>query len=156
MMGPGIGACLGLADAERAFKQAVILWSLWFSRNYVSEGQAAFEEILALPSVVASPVIRQRALPLLGHLAGRHADYVVAIDAWQELLAAQEAAGDRHGAANTLVELANMHYLQGAYPSAWSCLDASRAHLANIYDRRLQAVQRLYGARLPCAKVVMN
>jgi tetratricopeptide (TPR) repeat protein len=48
---------------------------------------------------------------MLANLAYRHADYVVALEAFEELLTLQRSAGDRLGAAYTLAHLANVHFL---------------------------------------------
>jgi hypothetical protein len=51
----------------------------------------------------------------------KHAEYEVAQEAFEELLAAQQTAGDHHEAAYTLVKIADVHYLRRAFPQAWAC-----------------------------------
>jgi predicted ATPase len=135
-------------DAERVIPQAAVLFQVWFWRGSVGEGQAWLQEIVALPLVRTSPRLRQRALPLLANLACRHADYVVAIHVFEELLAAQRAAGDRLGAAYTLVQLVNVHYLRAAYSEAWASLNAARAEAGDLADRALESFWCHYGGML--------
>jgi predicted ATPase/DNA-binding XRE family transcriptional regulator len=134
-------------DVERAVKQAVLLFWVWFF-GYVTEGMAWLQEILALPSALDSPAIRRGALPVLARLACHHGENAVALEAYEELLAAQRSAGDRRGAAHTLIEIANVHYLRAAYSVAWACLEASRAEAADLFDRQLEGLWRAYGRML--------
>jgi non-specific serine/threonine protein kinase len=133
-------------DAERAIKQAALLYHIWFSRGYVTEGCDWLREILALPSAVDSPAIRRRALPVFARLACHHAEYVLALEAYSELLVAQRSAGDRYGAAQTLIEVANVHYLRSAFTEAWACLDASREEADELFDTALEGRWRHYGS----------
>jgi predicted ATPase/transcriptional regulator with XRE-family HTH domain len=135
-------------DAERVILQAGVLFQVWFWHGSVGEGQAWLKEILALPALRVSSAARQRALPLLANLACRHADYVVALQAFEELLAMERACGDRLGAAYTLVQLANVHYLRAAYTEAWACLDACRAGAGDLDDRALDSFRYHYGGML--------
>jgi len=135
-------------DVKRAISQAGVLFHVWFWRGYLTEGQAWLQEILALPAALGAPAVRRRGLQLLGHLACRHADYVVAREAFEELLAAQQSAGDRHGAAQTLIELANVHYLRAAYTDAWVSIAKSRAEATNLGDHQLESHWRQYGSML--------
>jgi predicted ATPase/DNA-binding XRE family transcriptional regulator len=134
-------------DAERAVKQACNLFQVWF-RGSVTEGQLWLQEILGMPSAIDNPAVRRGALPMLANLACRHADYLVAQDAFDELLAAQRSAGDRLGAAYTLGHLANVHYLRAAYTDAWACLDASRAEATDIHDEQFENFWRNYASML--------
>jgi tetratricopeptide (TPR) repeat protein len=90
------------------------------------EGRSWLEEVLAMRTAHADSTVRGRALLLLGNLARRQGEYAFAVDAFQELLAIRQVAGDRRGAAQALGELANVHYLRADYAAAWVCLEASR------------------------------
>ena len=71
-------------------------------------------------------------------MASRHAEYEVAQEAFEELLAAQQTAGNHHEAAYTLVKIADVHYLRAAYPQAWACFEASRVEATESGDKFLQ------------------
>jgi tetratricopeptide (TPR) repeat protein len=71
-------------------------------------------------------------------MASKHAEYEVAQEAFEELLAAQRTAGDRHEAAYTLVKIADVHHLQCAYPQAWECFEASRSEATDSGDKFLE------------------
>lgn len=133
-------------DAERALRLAGVLFELWFWRGSLTEGRAWLSEILSLPSAQDNPVVRRRALPLLGHMACRHADYAVALGAFEELLAAHQSVGNRLGAASTLMELANVHYLRAAYAAAWDCLNASRAQGIDLGDHLFEVMWDNYAS----------
>jgi non-specific serine/threonine protein kinase len=135
-------------DAERAVKQAGFLFWVWFTQGYVMEGCEWLREILAFRSALGSPAIRRRALPLLARLACHHGEHAAALEAYEELLAAQRSAADRHGAAHTLIEVANVHYLRGAYSLAWACFEASRAEAADDFDQQLEGIWCHYGGML--------
>ena len=86
------------AIAARARKQAGVLLQLWFNRGSVTEGQASLQQILELPATMCNPAVRRAALPMLANLATRHADYAVALGAFEELLAEQRSTSDHLGA----------------------------------------------------------
>jgi non-specific serine/threonine protein kinase len=132
-------------DVDRATKQAALLFHLWMSQGYVTEGCERLKEILALSMSVGSPAIRIRVLPLFARLSCHHGDHTVSLEAYAELLAAQRSAGDGYGAARTLIEVANVHYLRSAYADAWACFDASREEAGELFDMALEGVWRLYG-----------
>jgi predicted ATPase len=134
-------------DAERAIKQAVALYPIWFYRGFLTEGLAWLKEVLALPSALGSPAIRRRGLPLLANLARRHGEYVVALEAFEELLAAQPA-GDRLGEAYTLIWLANVHYLRAEYTAGWARLEASRAAASELPDQHFEGHWCFVGGQL--------
>jgi non-specific serine/threonine protein kinase len=134
------------ADVEGAVKQATLLFHIWSSQGHVIEGCERLKEILALPSAVGSPAIRRRVLPLLARLACQHGDYTFSLEAYAELLAAQRSAGDRYGAARTLIEIANVHYLRSAYTDAWACFDSSREEAGELFDMALEGMWRNYGS----------
>jgi non-specific serine/threonine protein kinase len=136
------------ADAERATRQAGLLFQIWFTRGYVTEGHEWLLEILALPSAIGSLAIRRRVLPLFARLACRHGLDSLSLETYHELLALQRLAGDRYAAAQTLIEVANVHYLQAAYADAWACLDASREEANELFDRALEGRSCLYGSML--------
>src|SRR5262245_23102006 len=75
-----------LRDVEHAIRQACALFHVWYMRGYLTEGQTWLQEILALHSAPCNPASRRRALQMVAHLACRHADYVVALEALKELL----------------------------------------------------------------------
>jgi non-specific serine/threonine protein kinase len=114
-------------DPQQALSQAAALFPIWFIQGSLTEGRAWLDELLALSKVKDAPEVQARALPMLASLARRHGEYTVALDAFNALLAAQQAAGGGHEAAVTLGQLANVHYLRTDYPAAWTCLEASRA-----------------------------
>jgi predicted ATPase/DNA-binding XRE family transcriptional regulator len=136
------------ADVERATRQAGLLFQIWFSRGHVTEGHEWLLEILSLPSAVGSPAIRRRVLPLFARLACRHGQDSVSLEAYEELLEAQRLAGDRFGAAQTLIEIANVQYLRAAYTDAWAALDASREEARELFDTALEGMWCLYGSML--------
>jgi tetratricopeptide (TPR) repeat protein len=135
-------------DAERAVKQADVLFPVWFRRASATEGHAWLEEILAIPSALGTPGIRRRALPILARLASHDGEYAVALEACEEMLAAQRSVGDRLGAAYALAEIANVHYLRAEYTAAWASLDASWAEASDVGDRQFESLSRNYGAML--------
>jgi predicted ATPase/DNA-binding CsgD family transcriptional regulator len=134
--------------AERALHQAAALFRIWYLRGSLTEGRAWVEEVLALPTVSDAPAFRVRALPMLAHLARRHGEHDFALAAFQELLAARRSAGDTHGAATTLLKMANVHYLRTAYAAGWACLEASRATAGDQWDARLESEWRFVGGQL--------
>src|SRR5579859_7800613 len=132
-------------DAGQAIRQAHVLFPVWQWRGSVTEGQAWAQEILALQSAVASPTIRRDTLQILAFLASRHADYAVALQAFEELLAAQRSTGDHQAAANTLIQIADVHYLRAFYTDAWDYLERSRAEASNPGDQTFESAWRHYG-----------
>jgi len=135
-------------DVERAIKQSGILFFVWMCRGYLTEGQACLQEILALPSAPASSASRRRGLQILAHLACRHADYVVGLDALEELLVAEQSACDGRGVAYAHIELANVHFLRAAYTDAWAFLNKGWAEATNLGDQQLETRSHSYGAML--------
>ena len=132
-------------DADQAIRQAHVLFPVWNWRGSVTEGQAWAQEILALQAAVASPTIRRDTLQILAYLASRHADYVVALQAFEELLAAQRSTGDHQAAAYTLIQIADVHYLRAFYTEAWDYLERSRAEASNPGDQTFDSMWRHYG-----------
>jgi hypothetical protein len=53
-------------------------------------------------------------------------------------LQAQRSAGNRYGASKTLIEIANVHLVRGAFTDAWTCLDASREEADGPFDLFLE------------------
>jgi non-specific serine/threonine protein kinase len=135
-------------DAGQAIRQACLLWQFWFFRGSVTEGHTWLLQALALPPASGSHAMRRRALPALSHLATRHGDYAVALEALEELLAGQRSDGDPLRAAYTLMQLANVHFLTGAYAVAWVCLEDSRAETGEVADKRFESFWKHYGAML--------
>jgi non-specific serine/threonine protein kinase len=127
-----------LQDAEPALAIVGFAFALWYWRGSLTEGRAWLQEILELSSAHGNPEFRRRALPLLAHMASKHAEYEVALDAFEELVAEQQAAGDHHEAAYTLVQMADVHHLRAAYPQAWACFDASQSEATHSGDRLLE------------------
>jgi non-specific serine/threonine protein kinase len=125
-------------DGQHAL-EFVRLWLIhWFWRGSLAEGRAWLQETLELPFARGNEDIRQRALPLMAHMASRLAEYEVAQEAFEELLATQQTAGDQHEAAWTLVKIGDLHYLRAQYPQAWMCFDASRSEATNSGDKMLE------------------
>jgi len=127
-----------LQDGESALALVGFMFALWFWRGSLGECKAWLQEILGLPLARGNPSLRQRALPVVAHMASKHAEYQVAQEAFEELLAAQQASGDSHEAAYTLVKIADLHYLRCAYPEAWACFDASRSEAIDSGDKYLE------------------
>jgi non-specific serine/threonine protein kinase len=132
-------------DVERAIRQAALLFYIWFTRGYATEGYEWLREILALPAAVGSPVIRRGGLPLFARLAVHHGEYALSLEAYAELLAGQRSAGDRYGAAKTLIQVANVHFLQEAYADAWECFEASKKEAGELFDSVLEGFWCHYG-----------
>jgi non-specific serine/threonine protein kinase len=135
-------------DVERAIDQAGLLFHIWFWRSYATEGHEWLREILALPTAVRNSAIRQRALPFFARLACHHGELALALEAYEELLAAQRSSGDRYGAAQTLIEIANVHFLRSGYREAWAFLDASRQEAGDLFDQGLAIHWSQYGSML--------
>ncbi len=135
-------------DAERALHQVGGLFRLWYLRGSIAEGRTWVEEVLALPAVRHAPAFRVRALPMLAHLARRHGEYGVALEAFQELLAASRTAGDARGAAVILHKIANVYYLCADYAAGWACLEDSRATAGDQWDAGLESDRRFVGGQL--------
>jgi non-specific serine/threonine protein kinase len=129
-----------LQDGEPALAVVGFAFALWFWRGSLDECKAWLQEILELPPARADPEFRRRALPIVAHMASKHAEYEVALEAFRELLAAQRTAGDQHEAAYTLVKIADVHHLQCAYSQAWACFDASRSEATNSGDKILEGI----------------
>jgi non-specific serine/threonine protein kinase len=128
-----------LQDGEHALA-LVGFWLIhWYWRGSLAEGRVWVQEILELPFAHGNPDFRRRALPLVAHMASRQADHEVALQAFKELLAAQQTAGDHHEAAWTLVKIADVHYLRAEYPQAWACFEASRSEATDSGDKILEA-----------------
>jgi non-specific serine/threonine protein kinase len=85
---------------------------------------------------------------MLANLARRHGEYDFALAAFQELLAARRSAEDSHGAATTLLYIANVQYLRAAYAAGWACLDAARSTAGDQWDARLESEWRFVGGQL--------
>jgi predicted ATPase len=136
------------ADVERAIKQAGLLFQIWFFRSYATEGYEWLQEILTLPAAVGNPAIRRRALPFFARLACHHGELALALEAYEELLAAQRTSGDRYGAAFTLIEVANVYFVRTAYTDAWACFDASRQEAGELFDEPLASIWCLYASML--------
>jgi non-specific serine/threonine protein kinase len=132
-------------DLERAVHQAGLLFYIWFTRGYATEGYEWLREILAHPAAVGSPAIRRRALPLFARLAVHHGEHALSLEAYAELLAGQRSDGDRYGAAKTLIQVANVHFLQEAYADAWDCFDASKKEADELFDSALEGFWCHYG-----------
>jgi predicted ATPase/DNA-binding XRE family transcriptional regulator len=135
-------------DVPRAIKQAGILYFVWMWRGPLTEGQANLQEILAINSMPGSSASRRRGLQMVANLALRHADYVVGLDALEELLTLEQSTGDRHGVAYAYIELANVHFLRAAYRDAWAFLDVGWVEASSLGDQRLENRCRLYGSML--------
>jgi DNA-binding CsgD family transcriptional regulator len=135
-------------DVERAIEQVGILFCVWFFRGYVTEGEACLQEVLALPSAPGNSVTRRRGLQILAHLACRHSDFDVGVEALEELLRTEQSAGDRHGVAYAHIELGNVYFLRAAYAAAWASLDKGRREAAELGDQQLENRWRLYASML--------
>jgi non-specific serine/threonine protein kinase len=135
-------------DADRALRQAAALFPIWHFRGSLTEGRAWLDELLSLPTAKSVPGVRVRALPMLGNLARRHGEYAVAINAFEELLAARDAAGDQRGAALALGDLANVHYMLADFPAAWACLEASRTVAGDRVDPVVESSWRFVGGQI--------
>jgi DNA-binding CsgD family transcriptional regulator len=118
-------------DGEKAVQDAAALFPIWYLRGSLSEGRSWLEEVLALPAAKDAASAQERALYMFHHLARRHGEYSVALDALSRLL----TAGDARGAALTLVDIANVHYQLANYPAAWASLGASRAAVDQCADQ---------------------
>jgi non-specific serine/threonine protein kinase len=127
-----------LQDGESALALVDFVFVLWYWRGSLSECKSWLQEILELPFAHDNPDLRRRALPIVAHMASKHAEYELAQEAFEELLAAQRTAGDNHEAAYTLVKIADVHYLRCAYPQAWACFEASRAEATGSGDKFLE------------------
>ena len=134
-----------LPDAEQGARQAAGLFPIWFFRGSVAEGRAWLDELLSLPLARATPEVQKRVLPMAANLARRHGEYTAACDLFEELLAACEAAGDRPGAAATLLDLANVHEIRADYPAARAALEASRTRSGESDDLSYQAAWLFVG-----------
>jgi tetratricopeptide (TPR) repeat protein len=135
-----------LHDVEAAIQQASMLFFVWYTRGYNTEGQAWLQEILALPWAARNSVSRNRALQILSRLAGRHTDYVVALEAVNELLVAQQLAGDSRGVAWAHIELGNLHFQKCSYAEAWAAFDKGWAEATALGDLPLKIRCWLYGS----------
>jgi hypothetical protein len=71
-------------------------------------------------------------------MASKHAEYEIAQEAFEELLAVQQTAGDYHEPAYTLVKISDVHHLRCAFPQAWACFEASRSEATDSGDRFLE------------------
>jgi non-specific serine/threonine protein kinase len=127
-----------LQDCEPALALVGFVFVLWYWRGSLSECKAWLQEILELPFARDNPDLRRRALPIVANMASKHAEYEVAQQAFEELLAAQQTAGDHHEAAYTLVKIADVHYLRCAFPQAWACFEASRSEATDSGDKFLE------------------
>jgi ATP/maltotriose-dependent transcriptional regulator MalT len=85
---------------------------------------------------------------MLAELARRHGEYALALDAFRELLAAYDAAGDRRDAAWALVDQANVHYMLADFRAAWACLEASRTKAGDRTDPFLESYSRFVGGQI--------
>jgi non-specific serine/threonine protein kinase len=129
---------IDLQDCEPALTLVGFVFALWYWRGSLSECKAWLHEILSLPFARDNPGLRRRALPIVANMASKHAEYKVAQEAFEELLAAQQTAGDHHEAAYTLVKIADVHHLRCAYPQAWACFEASRSEATDSGDKFLE------------------
>jgi tetratricopeptide (TPR) repeat protein len=127
-----------LQDGDSALAVVGFMFALWFWRGSLGECKAWLQEILGLPIARGNSGLRQKALPVVAHMASKHAEYQVAQEAFEELLAAQQASGDTHEAAYTLVKIADLHYLRCAYPQAWACFEAARSEATASGDKYLE------------------
>jgi non-specific serine/threonine protein kinase len=129
-----------LQDAQHGLELVGFWHILWYRRGSLAEGRAWLQEILELPVARDDPDLRRRALPLMANMASRAADHEAALEGFEELLTAQQAAGDHRGAAWTLIKIADVHYLRAAYPQAWAYFEASRREATDSGDKVLKVV----------------
>jgi DNA-binding CsgD family transcriptional regulator len=112
-------------DPEQSIDMAEALVQLSDIRGSLTEAQSWLLELLSLPTIDQQPATRERILPLLGEVAGRHGDHATASWAYSESLAAYRASDDLIAIANALCALATVHFDQGEYERARRYLDES-------------------------------
>jgi non-specific serine/threonine protein kinase len=125
-------------DCQQALTLVGFVFALWYWRGSLSECKAWLQKILEVPFARDNPGLRRQALPIVANMASKHAEYEIAQEAFEELLAAQQTAGDGHEAAYTLVKIADVHYLRCQYPQAWACFEASREEATDSGDKFLE------------------
>jgi non-specific serine/threonine protein kinase len=131
---------LELQDGESALAVVGFLFALWYWRGSLSECKARLRDILELPLAHGKSDLHRQALPIVANMASKHGEYEVAQEAFEELLAAQQTAGDHHEAAYTLVKIADLHYLRAEFPQAWAYFEASRSEATDSGDKVLEGI----------------
>ncbi|HEY3211378.1 MAG TPA: adenylate/guanylate cyclase domain-containing protein [Actinomycetota bacterium] len=93
-------------EADRAQEAAGALWRFWQQRGHLAEGQALFEEILAMPSGQGETPARAKALIGAGGIAWWQKDREAAGAFYGEALAIERGLGDPARIAEALYNLA--------------------------------------------------
>ena len=121
-------------EAELALRLSGALGLFWMVRGHRTEGQRWLEHALTLAPSEGSP-LRARALGLAGSLARLRNDAVRATALCEEALAARREAGDRHGIARSLHDLAELARDRGQYARAMPLLEEALVIQREIGDQ---------------------
>jgi non-specific serine/threonine protein kinase len=111
--------------SEQAARIGGALWRFWATRGYLTEGRAWLEQILQSTDAGLTPTARARALNAVAWLALLQADYVVAGTRSEESLVIRRAKGDVAGAAESLMNLAEVARQSGDIPRALELIQKS-------------------------------
>jgi tetratricopeptide (TPR) repeat protein len=109
------------------------LWRFWDAQGYWSEGRMWLDRLIAIAGDEPDE-IRARACNGAGNLAWRLTDYAQAIDYYQTGLTLSRAAGDDHGIARSLGNLAAVTALAGRIEDAIPLHEESLAIRTRIGD----------------------
>ncbi|MFL5733527.1 MAG: tetratricopeptide repeat protein [Chloroflexia bacterium] len=107
----------GDRDAEAALRLSAALWRFWDVRGYISEGRRWLRESLEMDGE-APHLVRAKAMSAAGNLALEQGEYDEAQALHSAALVLRREADDRHGAANSLTNLAVVARRTGDYDRA--------------------------------------
>ncbi len=134
--------CKVRREAESGLRLAGALGQFWVSRGYWAEGRAWLESELAAGAGVA-PLVRARALYMLGYIIYFQGEVDLATRTLEETLALTRREGDLREAANTLRTLGNLFDSQGMYDRAQACLEEGLELSRGLGDHRGIAITTL-------------
>ena len=134
-----LGWTLSSGDSSTALALTGSLWRFWNVRGFVAEGRSWLKRALDAGEN-APPLMRAKALKAAGVLAENQQDYAEAIKHDEAAFAIFEAEGDRHNAALSLIDLANIASDTGEYDRAEEMYRTALAHAESVGDTWVQAI----------------
>ena len=108
----------------------------WYVRGHLSEGRVYLERALQRPSTKNFNVARVKCLQAAGDLAFRQADYVTAINFYEESITISTTLQDHIGIADGLYGIGYSALRQGEYSRGRAYCEQSLASLRNEYHEK--------------------
>jgi predicted ATPase len=122
-------------DASWALRIGVALYRYWEHREYLAEGRACLEAILAMPAAADRTLARARALGYGAALASIQGDHDVAIRRQIEALEVYRELGDKRGIVAQLNALAACERWRGNYQGSRERSEETLGALRELGDR---------------------